>query len=298
MSFHEQALQFDCGGETLIGVASVPATPAVGSCAVLIVVGGPQYRAGSHRQFVSLARRLAASGHLALRFDVRGMGDSSGAQRDFESLSDDIGAAIDAIGRLVGQGRPLVLFGLCDGASASLLYLHGKRDARVRGLCLLNPWARSVESLARTHLKHYYTRRLMDPAFWRKLLGGGVGLQRLREFLGAVKTASGGEPQAAGMAAEALPFQQAMAAAWRSFAGPILLALSSEDITAREFVDHAAHAPAWRGLLERAGVQRLDLAGADHTLSEPGAQQAFEAAMIHWLQATLDTGPPTSTSSP
>ena len=30
--------------------------------AVLVIVGGPQYRAGAHRQFVQLARRLAAAG--------------------------------------------------------------------------------------------------------------------------------------------------------------------------------------------------------------------------------------------
>ena len=239
---------------------------------------------------------MAANGHLVLRFDVRGMGDSGGPQRSFEALSDDIGAAIGALQRLQVGNRPLVLFGLCDGASASLLYMHRTRDPRVGGLCLLNPWARSTESLARTHLKHYYTRRLLDPDFWRKLLGGGIGLQRVREFIGSIKAATGGKQAVASTAGAALPFQQAMAAAWRSFTGPILLALSSEDITAREFADHAAHAPAWHGLMQRAGVERLELAGADHTLSEPGAQQAFEAAMIRWLQAMLDPGPITTSS--
>ena len=43
--------------------------------AVLVVVGGPQVRAGSHRHFVQLARHLATHGHAVMRFDVRGMGD-------------------------------------------------------------------------------------------------------------------------------------------------------------------------------------------------------------------------------
>jgi len=54
------------------------------ACGVLIVVGGPQYRVGSHRQFLLLSRRLAAEGHPVMRFDYRGMGDASGAMRGFE----------------------------------------------------------------------------------------------------------------------------------------------------------------------------------------------------------------------
>ena len=39
---------------------------------MVIVVGGPQYRAGSHRQFTLLARHIAAAGYPVLRFDARG----------------------------------------------------------------------------------------------------------------------------------------------------------------------------------------------------------------------------------
>ena len=64
----EEAFFFDCDGDALLGVLARPAEPsAVG---VVIVVGGPQYRVGSHRHFVLLARRLATAGHPTLRFDV------------------------------------------------------------------------------------------------------------------------------------------------------------------------------------------------------------------------------------
>jgi len=62
---------------------------------VLIIVGGPQYRVGSHRQFVLLARHLAAQGIPVMRFDVRGMGDSKGKPRNFGQLDDDLRAATD-----------------------------------------------------------------------------------------------------------------------------------------------------------------------------------------------------------
>src|SRR5262245_48200607 len=96
LPYAERAIGFACGDDALVGVVTEPTTHAA-STAVLIVVGGPQYRAGSHRQFVQLARALARGGHAVLRFDCRGMGDSSGELLDFEGIAQDIDAAIGAL---------------------------------------------------------------------------------------------------------------------------------------------------------------------------------------------------------
>ena len=54
MQPEERALSFACGGEWLYGVLSLPAqAPQAARRGVLIVVGGPQVRTGSHRQFGS-----------------------------------------------------------------------------------------------------------------------------------------------------------------------------------------------------------------------------------------------------
>ena len=98
-----------------------------------MIVGGPQYRAGSHRQFVRVSRALARAGYAVLRMDYRGMGDSEGDQRDFLGVEADIKAGIDALFDQVPSMQRAALWGLCDAASASLLYLHATRDRRIGG---------------------------------------------------------------------------------------------------------------------------------------------------------------------
>jgi exosortase A-associated hydrolase 1 len=279
LAYAEAAVAFPCAGEVLHGVLAQPAAPrASAAVGVLIVVGGPQYRIGSHRQFVLLARQLAAHGHAVLRFDVRGMGESSGAQRGFEALNDDIAAGIGMLMQVDGVER-VALWGLCDGASASLLYLDATADPRVAGVALLNPWARSPESLARTHVKHYYRERLMQPAFWGKLLRGGVGLPALRELganaLRALRRGPGGA---------ALSFQQRMARAWGRFDGDILVLLSEQDWTAREFQEHLQQSADWQDARQHPRLRWEGIAGADHTFAVQEARLRVEALTVQWLQ--------------
>ena len=258
----ETVLSFNSADSTLIGVLALPPDDVTGAATgLIIVVGGPQYRAGSHRQFVLLARSLAAAGHPVLRFDYRGMGDSTGDAQDFLGASADIGAALDAMQVAQPAVKRWVLWGLCDGASAALLYLHQRPDARVVGLCLLNPWARSTSSLAKTHLKHHYSQRLREKEFWLKLLRGGIARKALTELLGNLSAAWRAPTRQAGS------FQDRMADAWLSFPGEILLILSGNDYTAKEFVDYASSNSAWGGAFTRAGVTRIDIDGADHTFS-------------------------------
>ena len=71
MNFEERALSLRCNDSWMYGILSLPEQAA--SRGVLIVVGGPQYRVGSHRQFTLLARHLASLRIPVLRFDCRGM---------------------------------------------------------------------------------------------------------------------------------------------------------------------------------------------------------------------------------
>lgn len=287
----EEAVVFACEGEHLLGILSRPAIAQPSGCGVVIVVGGPQYRAGSHRQFVHWSRALAEAGHAVLRFDVRGMGDSTGAQRGFQALDADIGAAVDCLmERCAGLGG-VVLGGLCDGASAALLYLQRQRDERVRGLVLLNPWVRSEQTLSRTYVRHYYLQRLADRSFWSRLLRGQIALQAARELIGHLAAAFGRRTPSTASPEATTPYPELMVAALRQQPRPVLLALSGNDYTAKEFLELAEVNPDWVGWLAAPHVRRLDLPEADHTLSQPEPRTRFEQASIAWLAQTFAAAP-------
>jgi len=277
MKYTESTTLFDCAGDTLLGILARPEMPA--ATGVLVIVGGPQYRVGSHRQFLLLSRALAAAGFAVLRFDYRGMGDSAGHARNFESVSADISSAISEFQIQVPDIKRVVLWGLCDGASAALLYCHETQDPRVTGLCLLNPWVRSEASLAQTHIKHYYARRLKEKAFWVKLLSGKVALRALSGLLRNIQLAITGLNKAT---TNAQPFQTRMAKAWQTFKGDILLVLSEDDYTAKEFLEYVNADPAWNGWLNHPRLQKCSAAGADHTFSTAAWRKVVEDQVIAW----------------
>lgn len=276
MSVQERAITIRGPQADMLGIVSQPAAgQPTSDTGVVIVVGGAQYRVGSHRQFILLARHLAAHGHPVLRFDFPGMGDSPGEWVGFEDTAPHIEAAIDAFQRECPDVRRVVLWGLCDGASASLLYLHATQDPRVAGLALLNPWVRSEAGLARAQVKHYYRQRLLEAAFWRKLFAGGVGWQALRSLAAKLRT------MRSRPAPVAASFQERMARAWRAFPGPILLLLSERDLTAQEFQDSLQDPVAWA---RNRPLTQVHLQGADHTCSQPPSLAQNEAAVLSWLQ--------------
>lgn len=278
----EQLLPFLCEGDRLWAVLSRPADAgAEASTGVVIVVGGPQYRVGSHRQFVLLARGLAQAGFPTLRFDYRGMGDSEGETRTFEDIEVDLRAAIDSLCTACPRVRRVVVWGLCDGASAAMMFATA--DDRVAGLVLVNPWARSESSLALAHVKYYYGARLLQREFWAKLLHGGLdwraSLSALLANLRGARLHSGRDRPDSGDGS----FHTAMARGLARFRGAVLLVLSGNDLTAREFLQYAAVDNRWKGLLDTARVSRVEIAQADHTFSRRVWLDRLEAETVDWL---------------
>jgi uncharacterized protein len=283
----EHVFTFPCQDATLVGILHQTRLPA--KRGILMVVGGPQYRVGSHRQFVLLARTLAANGIPVMRFDHRGIGDSDEPYLGFEALELDLSAAIDTFRAEHPSLKEIVLWGLCDAASAILLYAY--RDPRIVGLVLLNPWVRTAESEARTYLRHYYVQRLLARDFWQNLLSGRIRLRqsalslwnlaaRLRGT--ATHSSAIGPDSVAGRNHH--PFPDRMAQGFSLFGGPILLIMSGQDLTAREFDDVVRQSRTWRGLLQTPRLTRQDLAESDHTFSRQVWRDKIAGWTLRWIQ--------------
>jgi exosortase A-associated hydrolase 1 len=271
----------------------MPSTPT--SIAVLVLVGGPQYRVGSHRQFVQLARSLATSGFTVFRFDVRGMGDSEGIKKDFQHVSNDIEAAKKALLLFDKKIESIVLWGLCDGASAALIYCHKYKDSRVKGLCLLNPWIRSESSFALNSVKYYYSKRIFQKDFWMKLLSGNIlhssiieFLKKMRLFINSKFINIFNREIQNKPVVQPLAYQDIMEEAWVTFEGKILLFLSKKDFIAKEFKDQMADSPRWSNK-NLNNYLCYEVSGADHTLTQASARHLVEQKTIHWLKSFNET---------
>jgi exosortase A-associated hydrolase 1 len=262
----EEPVCIESQGERLIGVLHRPQTPSGASRGVVIVVGGPQYRVGSHRQFVLLARALAARGTPVLRFDLAGMGDSDGEFAGFERSAADIRAAIDALQHGERSVREVCLWGLCDGASAALMY--APQDPRVSHLVLVNPWVRTSAGQAQAYLDGYYGRKLRSRGFWRRMAGDPSAiLKAAGGFISNLRLARQTPEPEADSNGDDEHFLGRMLAGAAMFKGGVLLLLSGRDMVATEFELLLERSEEWRIALDPPRVVTRKLPEATHTFS-------------------------------
>jgi len=286
----ERAVVFPCDAEKLIGIVHIP--PVASDCGVLIVVGGPQYRVGSHRQFVLLARYLAANDVPVMRFDCRGMGDAEGEISTYEDFAVDIRAAIDAFFVNYPHLESVILWGLCDAASAAMFYGHS--DSRVKGMILLNPWVRTEAGQAQAYLRHYYINRLLDKAFWKKTLSGKLDLKKSTSSLwDLVNKARPHKEQAApdapgeNTAPIIMPLRKRMYDGLAQFTGWVGIIISGDDLTAAEFEDMVKGSKAWKKLLRKKAVEFHYLPEANHTFSKQVWRDEVAGCTLAWVRREL-----------
>ncbi|MEM7082339.1 MAG: hydrolase 1, exosortase A system-associated [Pseudomonadota bacterium] len=274
MTWNEQPLTFTVDGVDLTAILH-RAEPA-STRAMLLIVGGPQYRVGSHRQFVEFARAMAASGTSVLRFDYRGMGDSAGPYLDFEQVEADVLAALDTLQSELPNTTHTSVFGLCDAASTALMV--AAFDSRVSELVLLNPWVRSEATEAKAVVKHYYGKRFLSGEFWKKLLRGQVNVMAsLVDVVKKIKLSR----QVSPVATTYVDFREHMLRGAQHFSGRVLLILSGNDFTANEFEDWVAQSADWREAVANWTHSRV--AEANHTFSRSDWKQQVVEDVRSWL---------------
>ena len=260
-----RVLTFECGGD-LLGASLDGVDGAPRPAAVLMVTGGTQTRAGSHRMYERLARSLSGAGYPCLRFDRRGVGDSEGEDPGFRGSGPDIAAAAAALRGEVQEGARLIGFGLCDGATA--LALHGAA-AGLDALILVNPWLVEMEAgePAPAAIRQHYARQLATGAGWKKLITGAFDLRKL---LGGLKRSA--DTAESGLAAEA-------AARLREVRLPSAVILCEGDATAIA-AERELKRRAFSGLIGIA--QRIPT--DSHSFARPGDADALFGSCLALLR--------------
>jgi pimeloyl-ACP methyl ester carboxylesterase len=174
-NFSEQALLLG-NRKALVGIIARPSSPPPNEMpAVVILNTGIVHRVGHHRMYVSLSRKLAGAGHVVLRFDLSGIGDSEQRNDKLSTIDSSLADIKEALDFLAAsrQASRFVLIGLCSGADHAVLY--GPTDPRVAGLVLMDP---SIPPTTRYYV-HYIWQRLTSLRNWGSVAAGRSGLLRM-----------------------------------------------------------------------------------------------------------------------
>jgi uncharacterized protein len=238
--------------------------------AILMIAGGTDYRIGSHRSYVRLAMAFAAAGHAVMRLDVAGMGDSSGTYAGFERQGGDIASAIATLRQRLLPNTKIILWGQCDGASASLIGLGDSYQAD--GAILCNPWVRNAQTSAEQIVRHHYRHRLTSRQSWQRLLSGQTNIWRsVKNLLAALVTLSRKSGAPSGY------FEQIITCL-KSGRCPCLVVIGGDDMGGQEFrlfmEKHQINGP-------KISLKLID--GGNHSFSSATQRQTLQNTALDWL---------------
>ena len=170
--------------KSLVGIVAQGSTgdggggdPASRLPAIVILNSGIIHRVGPNRMFVRLSRQLAVAGHLVVRFDLSGIGDSeprADGLAPLDATLADIREVLDSL-EATRQVRRFILVGLCSGADHSVVYAG--QDPRVAGMVLIDP---TIPRTRGYYVRHYRGRVLR----WRSWLNFASGRHPFWRALG------------------------------------------------------------------------------------------------------------------
>ena len=252
-------IDFECGGDRLVGTLD----EGNASSGLLIVSGGNEIRSGAYAGQAAMAKHFAALGTPVFRYDRRGVGDSEGSNRGFESTADDIAAAGAVFRAEAPHIDRIVAFGNCDAATA-LAFFHVGIDS----LVLANPWvieATASEPDAPTPpsaaaVRARYLARLKNPRSLLDLLTGKIDLKKLAG--GLAKAARKETPT--GLAAR-------LAASLAASSLPTQLLVAERDTTALAFI-RAYKSPLFDAVRSRTDVTLSKCDSASHSFADAAAK--------------------------
>ena len=268
-SFHRIA----CEGETL--AASLDSgTEATG---LLIVSGGNEIRAGAHGGMAQLAGRVSEQGFPVLRYDRRGIGESSGENREFLGSADEIAAATQFLRQKQPRVNKIIGFGNCEAATA--LAFFGPA-AGIDGYLLANPWVIEASGEPDSEkplpssaaIRSRYWDRIKNPRTIFDLLSGKIDFRKL---LKGLKQASRVEENSAIsiQLRDALP----------RLDGNSQILLAKRDTTARAFLA-AWNSPDFATLRASTSITLETLDSASHSFADEPARDWLTDKLMEALR--------------
>jgi len=268
-SFHQIACESDMLAATLDSATS--------PTALLIVSGGNEIRSGAHCGMAQLALRIAEHGFPVLRYDRRGIGESTGQNNGFLDSADEIAAAAQFL-RQERQVQKIIAFGNCDAATA--LALFGP-DAGLDGYILANPWVIETTSGADTEeptissaaIRSRYWDRIKNPRAILDLLSGKIDLKKLFKGL---KQASRSEENSA----LSLQLRDALF----GMSGEAQILLAKRDTTARAFLA-AWNSADFQPLRKNACITVSSLDSASHSFADIEAKSWLTEKLLDALRS-------------
>jgi pimeloyl-ACP methyl ester carboxylesterase len=162
----------------LTAIATEPADFDSQKPAVIILNSGVMHHIGTCRISVRIARELAKSGFLALRFDFSGIGDSEprrGTAPFVESSSAEIIEVMNYLGQKKGI-QNFIVYGLCSGADAS--YEIAKKDPRIVGMIQIDAYCYPNWQSKFIH----YAPRLLKHDVWLRFFKRIIGIPKAAKY--------------------------------------------------------------------------------------------------------------------
>jgi hypothetical protein len=183
-------------GDPLFGILTTPTSAKRAAPSIIFLTTGSEYHVGPNRLNVPLARQWAAEGHVVLRYDLGGIGDSlapSGSEENIaypEHALDDAREAIALVRREAPTCRAIVI-GLCSGGwlacRIGLENLPVDAIVSINAPIYLREGSAGVRRATDDSEFERYQRCIRDPARWRKVFRGRAAYGTfLRLGLGSV----------------------------------------------------------------------------------------------------------------
>jgi Serine aminopeptidase, S33 len=277
--FSEQALLLG-SRSTLVGIVAQPASPPPRDMpAVVILNTGIVHRVGHHRMYVSLSRMLAAAGHVVLRFDLSGIGDSEQRNDKLSTIDSSLADIKEALDFLAAsrQASRFVLIGLCSGADHAVLY--GATDPRVAGLVLMDP---SIPPTPRYYL-HYILQRLTSLRNWASVAAGRSGLLGLLRSQLAHRL--GTRPPASGLTLESLKFSPHLKECYESAVSNGIRILAAFTSISPRQTYQSQILDAFPQAAFRDSLKLEHFAHSDHLFSDPSDRARLDQLVLDWVGA-------------